>query len=65
MSGLLELNGLVWIVDTHTGDGHHVFKSLGEVMKYVHRTSKDLTVTAVNPRGKLIFSQDFTSTEAR
>lgn len=50
-----RMGDLVWIVDTHTGDGHHTFSDLADVMKYIWSHRKDCTVTAVSPQGKRMF----------
>ena len=56
--GMFHLDELVWIVATHTGDGHHLFNRLQDAMAYIHSTRKDCTVTAVNKVGRLMFQHD-------
>lgn len=51
--------GLVWIVNTHTGDGHHVFRDVAEMLRYLHWLGgKPCTVAAVDALGNKVLSTD-------
>lgn len=61
-NGMYRMGDLVWIVDTHTGDGHHTFNNLADVMQYIFAHRKDCAVVAVSPQGKLMFQTVLKST---
>ena len=54
------LRDLIWLVDTHTGDGHAVFHHVGGVMQYIFDNRKACTVTAITARGERAFVFDVT-----
>ena len=50
---------IIWIVSTHTGDGHHVFTDAAKMLAYVHSLcGKPCTITAVDPAGNKLMTTD-------
>jgi hypothetical protein len=57
-----RIQDLIWIVDTHSGDGFQVFRDFGPMLVFVHSLKyKNCTVTAVTRRGEKVLTTDVIS----